>query len=518
MRLALSLVAAACSLAVSPLARADDHASHVLVVVMDGMRPDSVTPQDMPNLYKLAREGVLFTHHHPVYLSSTEVNGTALATGCYPSHSGVMANKEYRPDIDPKKAIGIDDEEAVAKGDELSHGQFLHRPTVAEILRSKGLPTLMMGTKAVAILLDRTPRPNTAAESPTIYHGKAIPESALPTTLPDGPFPPVADATKAANIVQDHWTTHLLVDRIAQSVPAFTMLWLSEPDYGQHGSGPNSPVARAGLQGCDRNLGRVLEALDKAGHLQHTDIMVVSDHGFSTVASNFDAVALLKKAGFAAFSKFAEAPKTGDVLVVGNGGSMSLYVSGHDEDVTRRLVTFLQTQPFTGVIFTQKEMPGTFTLGQAAINTTDAPDIDVALRWTGNKSRYDMPGMLISEGNKRGPGDGNHASLSRYDMHNTLIAAGPDFKKGFVDDFPSGNTDVAPTVLWILGVPQPVPMDGRVLGEALVHGPASDAQPQTKTIVAKTTAGDTPWQQYLKVSTVGTTSYWDEGNGDQNAH
>ena len=52
-------------------------------------------------------------------------------------------------------------------------------------------------------------------------------------------------------------------------------------------------------------------------------------------------------------------------------------------------------------------------------------------------------------------------------MHNTLIAAGPDFRQGIVDDTPSGNVDVAPTILKILGAKPPPTIDGRVLSEAL---------------------------------------------------
>jgi len=56
-------------------------AQHVVVLVWDGMRPDFVTEADAPTLFKLARQGVAFKHHHPVYISTTIVNGTALATG-----------------------------------------------------------------------------------------------------------------------------------------------------------------------------------------------------------------------------------------------------------------------------------------------------------------------------------------------------------------------------------------------------------------------------------------------------
>src|SRR5436305_1880741 len=63
-------------------------AEHVVVVVWDGMRRDFITPQYTPVLYDLTQRGVFFKSHHPVYISSTEVNGTAIATGSYPIRSG----------------------------------------------------------------------------------------------------------------------------------------------------------------------------------------------------------------------------------------------------------------------------------------------------------------------------------------------------------------------------------------------------------------------------------------------
>src|SRR3954463_1575827 len=74
----------------------------VVVVVWDGMRPDFISPEITPNLSRLAAEGVFFAHHHPVYLTSTEVNGTALATGSWPANSGIIANVDFRPAIDPQ--------------------------------------------------------------------------------------------------------------------------------------------------------------------------------------------------------------------------------------------------------------------------------------------------------------------------------------------------------------------------------------------------------------------------------
>jgi predicted AlkP superfamily pyrophosphatase or phosphodiesterase len=77
--------------------QADGKAEHIVVVVWDGLRPDFVRPQYTPALYEFANRGTFFSKHHSAYITTTEVNGTALATGMQPDHSGVIANHEYRP-------------------------------------------------------------------------------------------------------------------------------------------------------------------------------------------------------------------------------------------------------------------------------------------------------------------------------------------------------------------------------------------------------------------------------------
>ena len=260
------------------------------------------------------------------------------------------------------------------------------------------------------------------------------------------------------------------------------MLWLSEPDFAQHGSGPNSAVAKAALRSSDDNLALVLKTLADKNELDSTDIFVVSDHGFSTIGHAIFLPDILNAHGFHAAEEFKSAPQSNDIVVVNNGGSICLYVIGHDADTTQRLAAFLQTQPFAGVLFSQQNFPGTFPLSEAHINTPQPPDLVLALKWSADPSPTGLPGLIYSEIAKPSPDKpakiGNHASLSPYDMHNTLIAAGPDIRPHFTDDLPSGNIDVAPTVLSILHVTPASPMDGRVLSEALTNGtaPTRDTQ------------------------------------------
>jgi len=96
-------------------------------------------------------------------------------------------------------------------------------------------------------------------------------------------------------------------------------------------------------------------------------------------------------------------------------------------------------------------------------------------------------------------------------MHNILIAAGADFRSGETDDLPSGNIDLAPTILAILGIESTTPIDGRVLSEATANGQAVKSEKETVEARKQFPSGN--WRQQLKISRIGSTIYLDEGNG-----
>ena len=119
------------------------------------MRPDFVSEQNTPALWKLSREGVTFRNHHAVYPSATMVNGTALVTGAYPGKNGIIANHVYRPDIDPQHAVDVEISAVVKKGDELSGGKYISVPTIPELVQRAGGRTVIAAAKTVGLLLDR---------------------------------------------------------------------------------------------------------------------------------------------------------------------------------------------------------------------------------------------------------------------------------------------------------------------------------------------------------------------------
>jgi len=136
----------------------------------------------------------------------------------------------------------------------------------------------------------------------------------------------------------------------------------------------------------------------------------------------------------------------------------------------------------------------------------------MAFRWNDSKNQFGVPGMIDADW-QRGAGKGTHATLSRFDMHNILIAAGPDFRHGELDDSPSGNIDLAPTILRILGITPLQQMDGRILSEAMVNINRHTSKPETKTVEATKEFDSGSWRQSLQISHIGSTIYLDDGNG-----
>lgn len=495
------------------LGNAADLERHVVLVVWDGMRPDFVNVTNTPTLYALSKHGVFFAHNHPAYVSSTEVNGTELATGAYPEHSGVIGNREFRPEIDPSGPFDTESLEAMRKADE--HGHYLNAATVAQILQQNDRHTMIAGTKPVVLLQDHADHPVGSADI-ILEEGHSFPTNIAPGLVHAlGPFRDNGNAKTN----RDYWTTRSLTELLWKNgVPAFSQLWLAEPDNTQHATGVGSPQSLAAIRNSDYALSRVVSELKAKGVFDTTDIFVVSDHGFSTISKSVDMVSRLRDAGFKAFRKFEHPPAKGDIMLVGLGGSALLYVTGHDEPTIDRLVQYLQTDDSVGTILTANARPGTFALADAMIHSPEAPDVVIAFRWTSAVNSYGAPGTVISESQGSNITSikqrATHASLSPFDMHNTLVAAGPDLRSGFVDETPSGNVDVAPTILKILDIKPPKAMDGRVLSEALASSDGKAPKVETRELRSQAKLSTGEWTQTLRFSEVDGVRYLDQASGE----
>ena len=95
-------------------------------------------------------------------------------------------------------------------------------------------------------------------------------------------------------------------------------------------------------------------------------------------------------------------------------------------------------------------------------------------------------------------GQGMHGGFGRDQTWSNMAAAGPDFKKGWVDEEPTGNVDIVPTLARLLGLTMPDTgkLKGRVLDEALAKGETHAAAPLKTLASAPTSNGVTTVLEY----------------------
>ena len=137
--------------------------------VWDGLRPDSISVQDTPNLARLRdRDGVNFSEHHSVYPTFTMMNAAALATGAYPAQHGFFGNTEYQPGpsgvtadgkaIDFEQPVFTEDHGVLSALDAFYRAQGQHGlfaiPTLFEVAHAAGLRTASIGKIGPAFAQD----------------------------------------------------------------------------------------------------------------------------------------------------------------------------------------------------------------------------------------------------------------------------------------------------------------------------------------------------------------------------
>jgi len=209
---------------ISASAGATEKPRHVVVMVWDGMRPDFMSEKHTPTLYQLARQGVEFEDHHPSYLSLTEGNGTVMSTGVYPERAGVLADTEYRPEINALGPVHTELLEVVRKGDAVTRGHYVGVPTMVELLRKAGRKTVVAGSKGVVLLADRGECPG-SGPGVELFAGQTLQTNLINTiTNLQGGFPDVEEEQHS----RDDWTTGALINPLwSNGVPDFTLLWLN---------------------------------------------------------------------------------------------------------------------------------------------------------------------------------------------------------------------------------------------------------------------------------------------------
>lgn len=426
-----------------------------ILMIWDGMRPDYVGEQRTPHLFRLAAEGVRFDDSHAVYPTVTRCNSASIATGLTPARHGIPSNVFYAPGSTATGRLNTGaatDLETLRSG---RNGRVLHGATLAERVIAAGGKTAVVSTGSPGQALLQHPEAGTnggLVVNPALITG--ISRQLLEDSL--GPMPP----RTMPNTAQNAWFTRVITDLLLPDPDIrFISFWHCDPDHTQHEYGTGHPETLRGVADADANLGAILAALERLGLAAETDIIVASDHGFSTQVDGPDVASALEHAGLAE-----------GVVVLAD----LLYLPDDDGRRLAAVTRHLQRLPEVGAIFTgasgRPVQPGTLPLAVVGAGGEHGPDLLFSPAWSDAPSPHGYPGTARSPYGKATKA-ANHGSISPWDIRNTMVAAGPSFKRGLVSGMPAGNIDIAPTLLHTLGIPVAETLDGRVLHEALTGGP-----------------------------------------------
>lgn len=440
------------------LVTAHSQQTKTLIVFFDGLRPDYITAEAMPNLFEFKQKGAYGKQHHSVFPTVTRVNASSYSTGSYPGTHGLLGNSVYFPEVSTNSSLNTGEAEELNKITAATHGKLLTAISLGEIMQSVGKKMMVFSSGSTGQAM---------MQNHTISGGAVInPAMILPASFKEkvinevGSIPP----SGKPNTARHKWITDALIKfGFAEEGPEVSAIWFSDPDGTAHSDGIGSPTAMASIKSVDEQFGRIIHMLSEKGLTDHFNILISTDHGFVTHIGKQGLTDFLIKQGL-------KKDKQSDDVVLAGG---AIYVKEHDKIIIQKIISALQAQEWVGAIFTKgkvkKDMKGWVdgTLSFASIHWDHerSADILVDVNWSDAKNAAGYEGTSYSGG------VAGHGSLSPYEVHIPLIVSGPGFKKSVELDLPTSNVDIVPTILHLQNIPIPASMDGRVLHELLANQP-----------------------------------------------
>jgi predicted AlkP superfamily pyrophosphatase or phosphodiesterase len=431
--------------------------THTLIVFFDGLRPDYITPDLMPIVYAFSKRGVYGKQHHSVFPTVTRVNASSYSSGSYPATHGLMGNTVYFPQVESKKGLNTGEAGDLNRISDATHGHLLTAITLGEVLQSKGAHMMVFSSGSTGQALMQN---HTVSGGAVINPAMILPASFQQTVVNDiGPVPPHAKPNKAQHV----WVTDALMKYGLQAEgPMVSAIWYSDPDGTAHSDGIGSATAMESIRFVDHEFGRIIDSLERRGLTNSFNIVISADHGFVTHAG---------KEGLSDFliAQGLKKDKESEDVVVTEG---AVYVKDHDAVAIKKIIAALQARNWVGGIFTKAAKPGdtkgwvdgTLSFESIHWNHPDrAADILVDVNWSNERNKAGYEGTSYSRG------VAGHGSMSPWEIHIALLAAGPDFKKAYEGNLPTSNVDIVPTILHIHHLSIPASMEGRVMYELLAE-------------------------------------------------
>jgi predicted AlkP superfamily pyrophosphatase or phosphodiesterase len=406
---------------------AADQNRHVIVVSLDGFPAytlrDPAVP--LPVLRRLMAEGASADAMIPVNPTVTWPNHTAIVTGVNAAQHNVIYNGlPVRPG--EGKALRI--EPWVPKN------ELVHARTVYDAAHDAGLTTAEVDWVAIY-------RPPTIDWSfPEIPSAEGQVEKEM---LASGAVTADELATwgKTSNLLHDDVWMRAATHIIEKHKPNLLLLHLLLTDQIQHAYGGRSQGANTALILADRQLQRILDAVDRAGIRDTTSLVVVSDHGFRAYHHAIHLNAVLRQKGLLRTAQDC------DGWVVAEGGTAMVYVTREDK---REEVLAAMRQPVRGV--SQVIAPEEYAKYGYPAPVRNGRMADLVLAAA---TDYAFDGAIQGEAvtDTASPGGAHGYLNSDADMNAILVAWGAGIRHVQTGSKP--NVDVAPTIARLLGIEFP---------------------------------------------------------------
>ncbi len=379
----------------------------VILLSFDGTRPADVLDAGLPGFDELSRRGVAAELLVPVFPTNTFPNHVTFATGVWPDVHGIVNNVF----VDPER------------------GLFRYADDPSWIL--------------VEPIWSWLARHGVVSAS---YHWVG---SEGPWRSGRGPlhWRPFDAGTPAAEKLEQ--VLAWLDEPDPARRPRFVTAWLRGADHAGHEHGPGSEAVRRDLRSQDAALSALVHGLERRGLLASTTLLVVSDHGMAPVTHRVDLQAALDAEGLR-------------VRVFGGGGFATLRAEG-DAERKRPKGAPSDKRPKGAPSELERALGVARELGLEAWPRSAAPaELRVGQPRFGDAVVLAPLGTAIVDASaERPPLAGSHGYRPELAaMGGLFLALGRGASAG-VRTGPVQAVDVAPTVLALLGVPQPDWMPGR---------------------------------------------------------
>lgn len=445
---------------------AQSHTQHkVIVLVIDGLRPDQITPANMPHLYQMMAHGTVSSGHHSTFPTVTRVNASTISTGVYPQTHGILSNYFYLTK-DAPKPLTTGDETMLLQLAEERNGHIFHVPSLSERLTAAGknFVAITSGSNGGATLL----APEAHKGIATLINGglQDGQRAAYPDSVNEAIHKRFGSQMSHAGLLSVNWTERVLREYVLPELkPDVVIDWITEPDSSQHHFGVGSPQAVKALQTVDANLGELYTTMQQLHLQENTDLIITADHGFvdfhGTVAIND----ILKQAHIS----------EQEVGILNDEQTVSFLMRAPDpkrnQENLKALVEVLQESPKIQLIFTHSHsqsavcspqaihgfLPGTFSLELAHLCSADGPDLVATTQIDDQSGPFHQPGQAVAATMTQAPSKNlaSHGGLSPKAVSIPLILLGPDFPDHAQVSEPSANIDLTATIASLLGLSAP---------------------------------------------------------------